>query len=289
MAKQKPSGTREWSQFSQNCHRILHKNTPAGSSDDLKLTSFGGCLHDCRYCYGRAALVRRGKIRPEQWADPTRHTLDLYEVLKRRPHRTGVTMFPTMHDIWPALAGSAAELGHTFEHAGSPLLVVSKPHIEVIEQLTHAWNTPRHRALIAFRFTITTCDGELASFWEPGAPKIAERLEAARLAVAKGFRVSFSVEPMLDVETTPRLLELLHDISPQGELWVGTMRRPRQRVKIDCEQTSAALDDIVADQTPRRVAAMVERVAAMRGVAPRVRWKDSVQEIMGFHTPAEMP
>ena len=276
MPKRK-SGTREWSTRSQNIHKIKHRHSDRATS--------GGCPHNCRYCYARAMMVRRGWITPEDWADPRRWELDMAECERSRRHCNGVTMFPTQHDIWPPLASGAAELGNEYVRNGSMLLVVSKPHVEVIEQLTHAWNTPQHRGLIQFRFTITTLDTDLASFWEPGAPRIAERLEAARLAHDAGFRTSFSIEPMLDVTTTPRLLELLHGISPGGELWVGLMRRANQRVIVDDDATSAALATVLHDQTFTNVQRMAGRIEAMPDVRGAVRWKDSIQEMMGYDEP----
>jgi len=309
MAKRK-TGTREWSAYSQNLNRILHKGAPSGDrlmrveskaggiggTKLAKCSSWGGCVHDCRYCYARAALAGPGmfgrghKIDWTDWADPRRHVLDVHEAVKPRRHRDGVTMFPTAHDIWPALAGSAAELGHAYEQAGSPLLVVTKPHIEVVADLTHSWASANHRGLIAFRFTITTLDPDLMAYWEPCAPALAERLDAARLAVGRGFKVSFSVEPLLDVETTPRLVALLHEVSPQGEIWVGAMRKASERVKVACEADSDALSAIQADQTNGHLEDMVMKLAAAPpSLRRRVRWKDSIQQVMCFDDPRAVP
>ncbi|KKK65407.1 hypothetical protein LCGC14_2974430, partial [marine sediment metagenome] len=56
------------------------------------------------------------------------------------------------------------------------------------------------RDLIQFRFTITSIDNNLLSFWEPNAPLFEERLESLIHSFEKGYKTSISVEPFLDLD-----------------------------------------------------------------------------------------
>jgi DNA repair photolyase len=225
MAKSKISGTKEWAASNINIAK--------------------GCEHNCRYCYARSNALRYGTIgSKEEWLTPV---IREAEVKKNRGKRQGTIMFPTTHDITPALLPSSITLLTKLTQAGNTVLVVSKPHKECIERLCGALRP--HNSLgtdrIFFRFTIGAISDETLSYWEPGAPNFAERREALQIAHQSGFRTSVSAEPMLQSE---RIVDLFRELEPfiTDSFWVGKMNQIGRRVAIETEEDRVMVDKIIA-------------------------------------------
>jgi len=103
--------------------------------------------------------------------------------------------------------------------AGNEVLVTTKPDIEVVSRIINQFEEYKNQ--IEFRFTITSKNDDLLSFWEPGAPHYLNRKEALVLAYKEGFETSVSIEPFLD--NTP--YELINELSDYvtNMIWVGPM------------------------------------------------------------------
>ena len=83
---------------------------------------------------------------------------------------------------------------------------------------------------LQFRFTITSNNNTVLSFWEPNAPSYEERLESLILAYKEGYKTSVSVEPFLDDDPVP----LIKDLSPfiTESIWIGPMNHmPRKNIQ----------------------------------------------------------
>ena len=244
-----PTGTREWSDASYNIGR--------------------GCEHNCRYCYARELALRYGWIsHPDQW--PT-------ETLNAKPPkipRNTVVMFPTVHDITPFYLEAALATLHQLLHAGNHVLIVSKPRRECIERICGEVNQFKERVL--FRFSIGSLREELASFWEPGAPSISERVGCLRFASEAGFRASVSMEPMLDgIEEAQRTFFALEPLV-NDKIWIGRMNKIDQRVRPGDPETLAACDRVKSVQTDAQI---LELVRTLHG-HPKVAWKDSIRSVI---------
>ena len=74
---------------------------------------------------------------------------------------------------------------------------------------------------LQFRFTITSIDDVLLSFWEPNAPKFEVRFESLKYAYTADIKTSVSIEPFLDY--TPQ--NLIYKLSPYvtESIWLGPM------------------------------------------------------------------
>jgi len=254
------TGTREWAQHSVNCYL--------------------GCPHDCRYCYAREAAVRRKLTTWEDWKTPR---ANMRAVHRRYGLMPGRVMFPTTHDITPTMLPECMTVLQKLLEAGNEVLVTSKPHLGCIKWICRDLAGCGYRPLLEFRFTITSGSDQQLEYWEPGAPRLAERYAALAHAKAAGWRTSVSIEPCLDLRDVHNLIELVEP-HVTGTIWIGLLNRPKQRVRVTCEKDREELDYVLSGQTRERVTAVYARLADN----PKLRWKDSVRRLLGL-PPATEP
>jgi DNA repair photolyase len=256
MAK-KISGTREWAKYNLNIAT--------------------GCEHGCRYCYARANAMRFKKIAsPDQWLVPV---LNEAEVNKGRGKRDGTIMFPTAHDITPALLRPSIEVLRKLCDAGNNVLVVSKPHPKCIMRLCQELAAHNHAGTdrILFRFTIGALDDEVLSYWEPHAPSFNERIDAIAEAWNHDFRTSVSIEPMLDAGHIEELVSVVQSYVSDS-IWIGRMNHVRRRVIIETPEDEAAVRRIEDGQTDEQI----KRIYNALKANPLIRWKESIKSVVGL-------
>ncbi|HQO39114.1 MAG TPA: radical SAM protein, partial [Spirochaetota bacterium] len=168
------TGTREWAAHSRNI--------------------YVGCANDCTYCYAKAMAIRFGRKTADSWK-----AMELQPAALRKTTKTGGhIMFPTTHDITPAVADTCISYLEKLLCAGNELLIMSKPHYECVVRMCDAFAD--YKDQILFRFTIGSANDEVLKLWEPGAPSYLERVKALQYAFRVGFNTSVSCEPMLDFE-----------------------------------------------------------------------------------------
>lgn len=249
-------GTREWSEESYNICI--------------------GCEHGCLYCYAKANHCRFDKNarQPGQW-----------EKQQLNPNRSrlgagvgthGVVMFPSSHDIVPRFADECLT---TIKNllVKNFVLVVTKPHLSVIRHLCK--NLIHHKKQLLFRFTIGSLDADLCRFWEPGAPGPAERFKALEHTRHSGYATSVSIEPMLDsVEGTIKVVERV-DPFVTDSIWIGKMQRIPIKNNHHVADFARARERIRSHQRDEEILRLVSQ---LRG-NPKVRWKDSIQQILQKH------
>jgi len=253
------SGTREWATSSVNV--------------------IDGCAHDCRYCYARATAARFGK-NPADWSKEV-----------PRPHkgvgkRVGTVMFPSSHDITPENSGDTLPKLLWLLVAGNDVLVVSKPHLSIVETICKG--LVAYQDKILFRFTIGSQDDAVLKLWEPGAPCFQERFDSLQHAWRSGFRTSVSMEPLLDTNEDD-IVELVHLLEPwvTDSVWLGKMNSAVARLVLngfsDDPVLMSAAKVLVASQSDRRIRALYERLKG----CPSVKWKESIKKVVGIDVPAE--
>ena len=192
------SGTKEWADYNVNCVK--------------------GCSNDCRYCYAKMMGKRFGRRTEETWKE-----MEINEaaVTRNYPKYKGRVMFPSSHDIVddPKIIEACFTVLTKLLQADNEVLVTSKPNHHVTEEIINQLS--EYQDQIQFRFTITSNNDGLLSFWEPNAPIYEERKESLILAFKESYKTSVSVEPFLDKNP----INLINELEPYvtESIWVGPM------------------------------------------------------------------
>ena len=245
------TGTNEWSESTYNICK--------------------GCSHNCLYCYARWMAERFNRVNSaSEWQI---ERVDDNKVKKSNRHFKGVVMFPSSHEITPNILPAALKTLRNMLQAGNKVLIVSKPHLEVIQALCR--ELAGFKDQIQFRFTIGTLNETTAKFWEPGAPTPQERIEALKHAFQLGFRTSVSMEPMLD--DVDGMIRLINTVAPfvTGTIWLGKMNEINRRVDQTRPGVRAAVEKIELQQSDDNIL----RLHAILKTNPQIRWKDSIKAV----------
>jgi len=254
MTTPKPvTGTREWAKFSLNV--------------------VNGCPHGCLYCYANCMAARFNRLSAGGWTDET-----MREPPKRKTY-SGTVMFPTTHDLTPTNIHHTLPVLRRLLENGNQVLVVSKPHIDVIDRITTELDAFKSQVL--FRFSIGSGRDKTLAFFEPGAPKFEERMNSLALAVARGWRVSVSMEPLLEPNENQvvALVEILQAAGAE-EVWIGKLNRAKVNMTHNGhwnDRSAAAVKVIQDSQTEDRIRSLGARLAGN----PVVRWKESFKAALG--------
>lgn len=259
MAKpERISGTREWAVANVNC--------------------VTGCSHNCRYCYARYNAVDRfHTMAHEDW---TNKQVRPHDVKKPQKHYDGTVMFPTTHDICPEVLEECMEVITNILKADNDILIVSKPHLDCIKAICDRFVDWKDRIL--FRFTIGAMNDDVLGYWEPGAPKFAERLASLQYAFENGYKTSVSCEPMLDSRNMSHLFNALKPFVTDS-IWIGKMNNVERRVKVENDEDRKMVDAIIAGQTDNKIWIIYNNLRN----EPKVRWKESIKAVVGLELPKE--
>ncbi len=251
--KKRISGTREWAVANIDCCT--------------------GCSHGCKYCYARYdSVIKREQVSESEWSVPQIRRQD---VDRNYPLFNGPVMFPTTHDILPEILDDCLTVIANLLQSGNRVLIVTKPHLECVQAICTAFTARRNQIL--FRFTITAANDSILQFWEPGAPKFGQRLQALQYAHSHGFETSVSIEPMLDCDNITGLVETLEPFVTHS-IWLGKMNKIDQRVEIDSKEMEKDIIRIKASQCDARIKEIYNTLKD----SPLVRWKESIKQVVGL-------
>jgi DNA repair photolyase len=245
------TGTKEWADRNVNCIK--------------------GCFNNCRYCYAKVMAKRFGRSTGQTWKNMEINQV----VLSRKYHKyPGRVMFPSSHDIVesPNELRACIVVIRKLLEVGNSLLITTKPRYSVIRNIVHRFSL--FKSQIQFRFTITSIDDVLLSFWEPNAPAFEERLRSLKYAFQRGFKTSVSIEPFLDYDP----MDLVRILSPHvtESIWIGCMNYiPRNHIS---EKDKARYVEI----RERYENSHLRDVFNALSVFPKIRFKDSVRSRLGL-------
>jgi len=186
----------------------------------------------------------------------------------------GRVMFPSSHDIFDISPFKEAcfEVLRELLESGNSVLVTIKPRLSIVQNINRTFY--EHRELLQFRFTITSADDKLLSFWEPNAPLFKERMSSLMFAFRSGFRTSVSIEPFLDYDPCP----LVKAISPYSteSIWIGKMNYiSRRKIK---EGEAPFFEQIRRNYEIDHLREIYEKLRCF----PKVRFKDSIRIKLGL-------
>lgn len=254
MKKEKiPFGTNEWSVATTNINK-------------------DSCPHGCKYCYASSIAFRFKRSTPENWVN---EHVDLKKVNKKFKKIEGRIMFPSTHDITPSNVNYAIQHLHNILSAGNEVLIVTKPHLEVIERLCEEFVDYRDK--IIFRFTIGSKNSKNLSFWEPNAPLYEERKKSVVYAYENGFQTSLSCEPMLD-DNIEAVVNDLQDYITET-IWIGKMNLLKGRLKMNGYSDSLSMqkaDELIAMQSDEKILELYHRLKDN----PKIQWKESIKKVL---------
>ncbi len=231
-----------------------------------------GCEHDCKYCYAKEIAIRFQRKTPSDW---TKEVVNHKYLDKKFPKVEGRVMFPSTHDITPGNLQYSLEHLHSILSAGNEVLIVSKPHLWVIETICEVFKDYKDKIL--FRFTVGSIDNEVLLFWEPGAPMYEERKSALIHAFENGFQTSLSCEPMLDENVEDIVCDLQDFITET--IWVGKMNFLHKRLKINGYSdkfTMQKANELLAMQSDEKILELVDKL----NDNPKIRWKESIKKVL---------
>lgn len=234
-----------------------------------------GCSHNCKYCFSKEMAIRFKRKEPESWP---LEELNIHQFNSSIPHRDGIVMFPSTHDITPDnLQYTLVFLSRILEN-NNRVLIVTKPHYECIKRICET--CAEYRDKILFRFTIGSTDDEALSFWEPGAPSYAERKQSLIYAFSKGFQTSVSCEPMLDANVENVVLDLQGYVT--DAIWIGKMNFVMRRLKMNgCldAETEQRASKLLQEQDDRNIIDLYNRLKNN----PIIKWKESIKKVVGLN------
>ena len=148
------------------------------------------------------------------------------------------------------------------------MLIVTKGELSAVSRILI--NLEEYRDKIEFRFTIGSNDSAVTDYWEPGAPKDAERCISLSFAYTSGFKTSVSMEPLL-IENPAKFISAM-DSTVTSEIWIGMMNH-------------YALNPAIpehARQIKIQSRENLQRVYEATKDNPKVRYKDSMRELLGL-------
>ncbi|MFQ5852881.1 MAG: radical SAM protein [Candidatus Binatia bacterium] len=240
------SGTREWADHNVNCVK--------------------GCRNNCRYCYAKIMAKRFGRSTEHTWKNMVvnRRAVN-FDFRKFR----GRVMFPSSHDIVDTreVKDACFTVIKKLLISGNDVLVTTKPSLSVTKDIVMTFLD--FRSQLQFRFTITSLDDTLLSFWEPNAPRFEERLESLKHACAARFKTSVSIEPFLDYDPRGLVDTVLPYVTES--IWIGPMNYiPRNAIMPEHEQRYTDI------RRACKVPHLREIYEDLKDI-PQIRFKDSMR------------
>lgn len=239
-----------------------------------------GCEHNCKYCGAEESSIFHQRKTNENWSD---EDLNFKKINKGWRKAKGTIMFPSTHDITPRNVQYAITVLRKLLLAGNDLLIVSKPHLEVIKALCKEFADFKDQIL--FRFTIGSTDSNILKFWEPNTTGYDERKQCLIHAFGNGFQTSISAEPMLD----NNMEQLIDELSPfvTDSIWLGKMNLLFKRLKMNGftdVDTLTEAKKLTAMQSDSEILKLYDQFKDN----PLIKWKESIKKIVGIEVATEV-
>ena len=240
-----------------------------------------GCNHDCRYCYSKEMAVRFKRKTIYNWKEE-----ELIQDISnlKIPKNTGTIMFPSSHDLSPYYINEEIEVIRYLLENNKNVLLVTKPHINVIQSICDIFTNYKDKIL--FRFTIGSMSDDSLIFWEPNAPTFSERFESLKLAYNYGYLTSVSCEPMLD-DKTSILIETLQDYITDS-IWIGKPNFLLRRLKINGFNKETPVYKEGVNLLNKLNNNYINSLYEEYKYNNKIKWKESIKKIIGIELPIKV-
>lgn len=220
---------------------IYEPRGKAREYSELAVNLYTGCSHGCRYCYCPAILRKT----LDTWAfdpQPRKNILrELERDARKMQGEPREILLSFMSD--PYHSDAAARLTR------EALLVLERYDLRVQVLTKGGQRSIRDFDILSrngwkYGATIIFENEALREHWEPGAPLIAERVEAVREAHARKISTWISVEPVVDPDEAIKVVQLLRD---EVDFWkIGKLNHDRQReAAIDWHRFLIDVEDVL--------------------------------------------
>jgi len=234
-----------------------------------------GCSHNCRYCYAREMLIERFRlVRADEWP---KMKVDQAKVDKAYRKSKGRVMLFSSHDWTPEIMSEGLCVLRKLLEAGNQVLIVSKPHWQVITLICESYQ--EYKEQLEFRFTIGSIKDDVLAFWDRNAPNFTERLSCLEYAFHKGYKTSVSCEPFLDAFVAHIYDACIAYITES--FWIGKLNQFDKRVQLDDvnkQQYKTYVEPLKNCLTKTVIKAIYKTMKDK----PKVQWKDSIRKMLGI-------
>ncbi len=162
---------------------------------EYTLNAYGGCQHNCLYCY--AKFMKRFTGHREPWGSYVDVKVNAAELLARevrKKKKAGVWISGVCDAYQPLESkyGLTRKCLEILVHHGWPVTIQTKSPL-VLRDL----DILKQCADCEVGFTITTADDAIRKIFEPGAPPVASRVDALARLHAAGIKTYVMIAPLL--------------------------------------------------------------------------------------------
>ena len=190
----------------------------------LRLDTYSGCVHDCKYCYAKELLEPRGywnpNIRPADiniirnlFSKEQKDTTINSAIYKKIPVRMG-GLTDCFQEIERKFRISYDTLKILHENHYPYLIVTKSPLLAEKEYLDVL-----DKDLASIQYTIVSLDENIIRRLEPGAPTIESRLQAIEILSKRGFYVTGRISPIFPPKSNEEIEDLkkvIHVLKKHG-------------------------------------------------------------------------
>ena len=196
---------------------IIYK--PAGRAAEYAeyaANLYSGCSHKCKYCYAPAAL-RRSKEEFHATPKPRTKILESLEADCKKMNPRSVLFSFTTDPYQPIEeeCGVTRQGIQILKKYGFAVEILTKGGIRAAKDFDLLDERD------AFATTLTFLNKTDSLEWEPDAAEPQERIEAMKIAHARGIKVWASLEPVIDPEQSLEIIRQTHsfvDLFKVGKL-----------------------------------------------------------------------
>lgn len=189
---------------------------PQGRAQEYGSTAvntYTGCSFGCRYCYCPLVL-KKNRVEFHDAKPRASFTIERFklELQTLKDLRSGKIFFCFSCDPYQPLEEIYRTTGASLE----AIRAVHRMHFNVLTKnpgLALKLDGDAFTRMDAIGTTLTTMDTKTALEWEPFAPEPASRAEGLRRAYQRGIQTWVSLEPIVSIEETLRVIEATHEFS----------------------------------------------------------------------------
>ena len=194
----------------------------------LGLNPYGGCSHDCKYCYNKRSYLHKGSYeQPTKKASLKNIQNDLM-ILEGARDKTPVhiSFMGDPYDVGRTDNSYVRSIIKTFRAYDHPFQILTKGGMLAAKDFDLYGPNDK------FGVTLTFDNDADSKRYEPGAALPADRIEALKEAQNQGINTWVSCEPVIDPAQTLNLIELTNEFVDL--FWIGKLNHYHEiEAKID--------------------------------------------------------